>query len=46
MAEGGVIIVDDYQNPALPGAAKAVNEWLERYPAQIRSEASLAVIRI
>ncbi len=46
MAEGGVIIVDDYQNPALPGAAKAVDEWLKGHPAQLRAEASLAIIRL
>jgi O-methyltransferase len=28
MAEGGVIIVHDYNNPALPGVARAVDEWL------------------
>ena len=27
MAQGGVIIVHDYSNPALPGVAKAVDEW-------------------
>lgn len=42
---GGVIIVDDYQNSALPGAAKAVDEWLKTHPAQLRAEASLAVIK-
>ncbi len=28
MTKGGVIIVHDYNNPALPGVAKAVDEWL------------------
>ena len=27
MAQGGVIIAHDYSNPALPGVAKAVDEW-------------------
>lgn len=27
MSEGGVIVVHDYSNPALPGVRKAVNEW-------------------
>ncbi|MBR3386046.1 class I SAM-dependent methyltransferase [Candidatus Saccharibacteria bacterium] len=27
MADGGVIIVHDYNNPALPGVKKAVDEW-------------------
>ena len=29
MTSGGVIIVHDYNNPALPGVAKAVEEWLQ-----------------
>ena len=29
MARGGVIIVHDYNNPELPGVAKAVDEWLD-----------------
>lgn len=28
MTSGGVILVHDYKNPALPGAKKAVDEWL------------------
>ena len=27
MSEGGVIVVHDYSNPALPGVKKAVDEW-------------------
>ena len=27
MSEGGVIVVHDYTNPALPGVRKAVEEW-------------------
>ena len=27
MSEGGVIVVHDYTNPALPGVKKAVDEW-------------------
>lgn len=46
MSEGGVIIVDDYQNGNLPGAAKAVNEWLQTHPASIQTEASLAIIKL
>ncbi|MDB5183134.1 MAG: methyltransferase [Candidatus Saccharibacteria bacterium] len=43
---GAVVLVDDYQNEALPGAAKAVNEWLKTHPAKLRVEASLAVITV
>ena len=28
MSEGGVLIVHDYNNPALPGVKKAVDEWV------------------
>jgi len=28
MTSGGVILVHDYNNPALPGVKKAVDEWL------------------
>ena len=39
------IIVDDYANEALPGAARAVDEWLKRHPARVAVESSLAIIR-
>ena len=39
------IIVDDYANEALPGAARAVDEWLKRHPARVVVESSLAIIR-
>lgn len=28
MSEGGIVIVHDYNNPALPGVKKAVDEWI------------------
>ncbi|MBR5647924.1 class I SAM-dependent methyltransferase [Candidatus Saccharibacteria bacterium] len=30
MAEGGIIIVHDYNNAALPGVARAVDEWIAK----------------
>jgi hypothetical protein len=43
--ETATIIVDDYANEALPGAARAVDEWLTNYRQfTIRTEASLAII--
>ncbi|CAN5439491.1 hypothetical protein BH10PAT3_BH10PAT3_6120 [soil metagenome] len=45
LAPGSVVIVDDYQNEALPGAARAVDEWLKTHPARLQAEASLAIIR-
>ena len=44
LADGAVIVVDDYANEALPGAARAVDEWLRTHPARLRVEQSLAVI--
>ena len=45
LSEGAIVVVDDYQNEALPGAAKAVDEWLRTHKAGIKVEASLAIIR-
>lgn len=45
LATGARIVVDDYTNEALPGAARAVNEWMSSHPARLRVEASLAIIR-
>ena len=39
------IVVDDYANEALPGAARAVDAWLKRHPARVVVESSLAIIR-
>lgn len=41
---GAIVIVDDYQNEALPGAQKAVDEWLRTHSAKLKIEASLAII--
>lgn len=44
LTPGAVVVVDDYANEALPGAARAVDEWLLVHPAQLRAEKSLAII--
>ena len=45
LQETATIIVDDYANEALPGAARAVDEWLKNNQQfTIRIEASLAII--
>ncbi len=46
MAAGGVVLVDDYQNEALPGAARATDEFCNARSLQIRAEKSLAIIRV
>lgn len=44
--EKATIVVDDYANEALPGAARAVDEWLSRNQQySLATEASLAIIR-
>lgn len=44
LTPGAIILVDDYANEALPGAAKAVDEWLRTHPARLRVEHSQAII--
>ncbi len=45
LAPGAVIIVDDYINDALPGAARATDEWAEQRHLAVRAQASVAIIR-
>jgi len=44
LAATATIIIDDYANEALPGAARATDEWLRNNGGRMRVEASLAVI--
>lgn len=44
LSSGATIVVDDYSNPALPGVARAIDEWLKRNNAAKKVEHSLAVI--
>lgn len=44
LASGGVIIVDDYANEALPGARRAVDEFFVGKPVKIIAHASLAIV--
>jgi O-methyltransferase len=47
LSPGAVLIVDDYHNQALPGAAKAVDEWLKMHPVKsIRVQASLVILHV
>ena len=43
VSPGGLVIVDDYDNQALPGAAKAVHEWVDEHDLQLRHEHGLAL---
>ena len=39
-------VVHDYRNPALPGSAKAVNEFMNTHPEyQMRLAGTLAILR-
>lgn len=44
LVKGAVVVVDDYANESLPGAARAVDEWVKRRGARLRVEQSLAII--
>lgn len=46
LSPGAVVLVDDYANEALPGAALAADEWARRHGLRISSEASLGIIRL
>ena len=42
--QGGVILVHDYSNPALPGVMKAVDEWLKNKNYKSEQYESLIII--
>ena len=44
MMKGGVILVHDYSNPALPGVARAVDEWLAGRDYRVEVLQSLAIL--
>lgn len=46
LAPGSVIVVDDYLSSALPGAKKALDEWLARTNRSCQVRAGMAVVRI
>ncbi len=46
MVDGGVVLVHDYNNPALPGVAWAVDEWLCGRGCGVEKFETLAIIRI
>lgn len=45
MSKDGVILVHDYNNPALPGVAKAVDEWIKGKDLELQVSQGLAVIQ-
>lgn len=44
LVPGAVVLVDDYQSEALPGAQKAMNAWANQYKLTIRTEQSLGIV--
>jgi len=47
LSAGAVVVVDDYANDALPGAAKAVDEWRRTHELRaFQVEASLAIMKL
>lgn len=46
MAPGGIVIIHDYKNPALPGVAKATNEWLAKNDKKIECFQGMAIARV
>lgn len=46
LAAGGVVLVDDYQRPELPGAERAVHDYFQGKPMpKIRVEHNIAVLK-
>ena len=46
LSPGSIVVVDDYANEALPGAARAVDEWLQGHQATIKVEHTLAILQL
>ncbi len=46
LSPGATIVVDDYGNAALPGVARAIDEWLKSHVATLKVEHSLAIIYV
>lgn len=45
MTKGSVILVHDYNNPQLPGVARAVDEWLRAHPERkLERKETLAIL--
>ena len=44
ISDGGVIMIHDYKNPALPGVARAVDEWLNNKTYRTEIYQSMIVI--
>lgn len=46
LTDGAIIVVDDYSNEALPGVARAVDDWIRKNGKYtLQTQASLAILR-
>lgn len=45
MAEDGMLVVHDYNNPELPGVTKAVDEFLQNHNMKVEIKHSLVILR-
>lgn len=46
MAEGGKLVVDDYQREALPGVSRALHDFFQAKPVRIEQRGTRAVIEV
>lgn len=46
LQKGAIVVVDDYDNDQLPGAAKAVDEWLRTHAVRKKISDSLAILQV
>lgn len=46
LSPGAIIVVHDYVNPALPGVARAVDEWCTAHHIEVNVYHSMAIIRM
>lgn len=46
LSRQATVVIDDYQTEALPGVRRAVDEWSRSHEFSLRTEASLAVLRL
>lgn len=46
MAEGSVILIDDYQRETLPGVERAIRDYFQGKPLRLRAQANIAIIEV
>ncbi len=46
LVPGGIIVIDDYQNQALPGVGKAADEFANEHNVLVQPEKSLGIIKV